>query len=590
MDAILAATTIRQKRQALDRMANGLGLQEAYNTTLARIRQQDEEKSKLGMAALMLVSRCERPLRSKELCHALGVDLVVEEFTVDNVPSVRTVLGCTLGLVTIDENASTVRLLHLTLREYLRESATIFETPQSMMAEICLTYLNSPSARRPLPDLYQTLEELPFLEYATHFWATHAAREVTEQVKSRAFRLLDGYESHVSAMILLRDKRWRGWHGEDVRGISGLHCIAFLGIAEITIPMLEANKWDVNGRDSRGDTPLMWAVRYGNDKVVELLLGQRDIKPDVAIRGGRAVFSFAAELGNEGAVKLLLQCRGVNPDLLDSNGRSSLSYAAAGGHESVLKLLLEPPVDPNSSDGSGRTPLSFAASEGHEWAVKLLLGHKDVNPGLSDSNGQTPLSLAASSGHEGVVKLLLGRGYVNSQDSNGQTPLSLAASGGHEGVVKLLLEREDVSLGSLDSNGQTPLSLAASRGHEGVVRLLLGRRDVNSDSRDSNDQTPLSLAGSRGHEGVVKLLLECEDVNPNSLDRNGQAPLSLAASRGHEGVVRLLIRRQDVNPDSRDSNNQTPLSLAASGGHEGVVRLLLKCEGVNPSQCSQRAR
>ena len=451
MDAIFAATTIRQKRQALDRMANGLGLQDAYNTTLDRIRQQDGEKSKLGMVALMWVSRCERPLGWRELSHALGVDLVAEEFAIDNVPSVRTVLDCTLGLVTIDENTSTVRLLHLTLQEYLGASPTVLETPQSMMAEICLTYLNSPSARRPLPDFYQALEQLPFLEYATHFWGTHAAREVTEQVKSQAFRLLDGYESHVSAMILLREKRLWGWHGEDVHRISGLHCIAFLGIAEITIAMLEANKWDVNVRDSRGDTPLMWAVRYGNDRVVELLLGQRDIQPDVAIRGGRAVFSFAAELGNEGAVKLFLECEGVNLNSLDSDGRSPLSYAAAGRHESVLKLLLERQnVDPNSSDSSGRTPLSFAASEGHEWAVELLLGHKDVKPNLSDSNGQTPLSLAASRGDEGVVKLLLGRRDVdpNLPDRKNRTPLSYAASNRHQGVAKLLQERGSVNLKS----------------------------------------------------------------------------------------------------------------------------------------------
>jgi len=63
-----------------------------------------------------------------ELRHALGVDLGAGGFTIDNVPSVRTVLGCTLGLVTINENASTVRLLHLTLQEYLGTSPTVFET------------------------------------------------------------------------------------------------------------------------------------------------------------------------------------------------------------------------------------------------------------------------------------------------------------------------------------------------------------------------------------------------------------------------------------------------------------------------------
>ena len=79
MDEILAATTIRQKRQALNRMASGLGLQDAYNTILDRIRQQDGGKSKLGMAVLVWVSRCERPVGWRELSHALGVDLVAYE-------------------------------------------------------------------------------------------------------------------------------------------------------------------------------------------------------------------------------------------------------------------------------------------------------------------------------------------------------------------------------------------------------------------------------------------------------------------------------------------------------------------------------
>jgi len=330
MDAIFAATIIYQKRQALDRMANGLGLQDAYNTTLDRIRQQDGGKSKLGMAVLMWVSRCERPLRWTELRHALGVDLKGKGFIIDNVPSIETVLVCTLGLVII---MSTVRLLHITLQEYLGASPTIFETPQSMMAEICLTYLNSPSVRAPQRNLDMALAESPFLEYATRFWGTHAAREVTEQVKSQALRLLDGYESHASATILLRERKWWGWwSGEHVSRISGLHCIAFWGIVEIAVAMLEKKKWDLNGLDSRGDTPLMWAVRYGNDRVIELLLEQGDIRPDVIVRDGHTVLSSVAESGNEDAVKLLLERGRVNPNSLDSSGRPPLSYAAARGH------------------------------------------------------------------------------------------------------------------------------------------------------------------------------------------------------------------------------------------------------------------
>ena len=89
----------------------------------------------------------------------------------------------------------------------------------------------------------------------------------------------------------------------------------------------------MNGRDSRGDTPLMWAVKYGNDRVVELLLNQRDIIPDLVIRDGRTVFSLAAESGNEGAVKLLLGRRDVDtnsPDSMAEHPYHLLSREAMG--------------------------------------------------------------------------------------------------------------------------------------------------------------------------------------------------------------------------------------------------------------------
>ena len=396
MDAILAGTTVYQRRQALDRVTNGLGFPDAYDQTLDRIRQQGGSKSKLGMAALMWVSRSEQPLRLQELLHALGVEVGAEDFNISNIPSIRAVLGSTLGLVIIDNNASTVRLLHFTLKKYLRQHPTIFVTADSMMAEICLTYLNYPSVRvLPNPDNAQ--ERPPFLEYATCFWGTHAGREVTEPVKSLSLHLLDGYENHVSAAILWREKLRERHSHEDVLGISGLHCIAFWGIAEIAIAMLEGKKWDVNAYDSKDDTPLMWAIRYGHYKVVELLLEQGDIRPDVIIRDGRTVFSFAAESGNEHAIKLPLESGNIDPDLPDSNGRTPLSFAASGGHEGVVKLLLERgDVNPNSLDNNGQTPLLYATMMGREGIVNLLSEARTPNRKSLRNSHKTPASVTES--------------------------------------------------------------------------------------------------------------------------------------------------------------------------------------------------
>src|SRR5205807_870901 len=180
MDTILTEGTIYWRRQALYRMTSGQGLQHAYETTLHRIRQQGGSKERLGMKALMWICRCERPLSSQELCHALGVELGAEDVISDNVPLIRAVLNYTLGLVTIDEETSTARLLHHTLQEYLGEH-TPSATAHTMMAEICLTYLNFRSVRALPHDFNKLLGAPPFLEYATCFWGTHAAMGVTKQ-------------------------------------------------------------------------------------------------------------------------------------------------------------------------------------------------------------------------------------------------------------------------------------------------------------------------------------------------------------------------------------------------------------------------
>ena len=202
MDAVLSEATIHQRRQALRKMTNGLGLQDAYSTTLNRIQQQGGSKARLGMKVLMWLSRCERALESEELCDALGVESGAEDINVHNVPSIRTVLGCALGLVRVDENTSTLRLLHHTLQEYLGQHPTLFLTAHSMMAEICLTYLNFQSIRALPPNHSVAWSRKTFLEYATCFWGTHAARKVTEPVNSLAVRLLAGYENNVSAATL----------------------------------------------------------------------------------------------------------------------------------------------------------------------------------------------------------------------------------------------------------------------------------------------------------------------------------------------------------------------------------------------------
>jgi len=62
IDAILRETTIHRRREKVQVMTDGLRLEFAYGRTLDRIKAQDDQKSSVGMAALMWIllkySRC----------------------------------------------------------------------------------------------------------------------------------------------------------------------------------------------------------------------------------------------------------------------------------------------------------------------------------------------------------------------------------------------------------------------------------------------------------------------------------------------------------------------------------------------------
>ena len=519
IDVVLQETTIHRRRQKLSAMTDGLGLGDAYGSTLNRVKRQGGERTRLGIATLMWISHAERPLKADELCYALAVEIGSPNLNTDNIPSIGTVLACCQGLIVVEKEASTVRLIHFTLQEYLRPHPDLFGPAHSTIAEICLTYLNSQQVKTfstsPSPDP----QHAPFLEYSSLYWGVHTKRDLSDRAKLLALELFDDHNNHMPAKTLLQAQKY--WHTGDLDKIwlfSGLHYASFFGIVEIVVGLVEMEGCDINQMDCGDSTPLVWAARNGHEGVVEILLARDD----------------------------------VSPDKPNNSGQTPTSGAAFNGHEGVVKILLgRDDIDPDKSDNDGRTPLWWAAFHGHEGVVKIFLARDDVNPDKLDNKGRTPLSWAAYNGHQGVVKLLLARDDVNPDkpNNNDRTPLSDAAYNGHEGVVKILLARDDVNPDKSDNDGRTPLWCAACNGHEGVVKILLARDDVNPDTPAITGRTPLYRAAWNGHEGVVNILLARDDVNPNKLDEDGKTPFDRATQEGHQGVVALLQPLQSAAPN-----------------------------------------
>jgi len=568
-------------RMKLEELSGGDGLSEAYRSTLTRLKAQGGVKSTLGVKALMWVLYSERPLRDEELCCALGVEIGSMDLDSEKVPTIQTVLSSCLGLLIVEAPSSTVRLVHFTLHKSLSSDPTLFPNPHSTIAEVCLTYLNFRSIRALSPTSRSAPSTIPLLEYASYYWGDHARRGVTENIKILALRLLNTFDEHISAPLLLLHNRQYTMLNRVAggpMGFTGLHGVAFLGIVEIVAAVLEMKEWDINAADCMGDTALIWAVRRGHEAVVKVLLEQEGVDPNhLDHEYGRTALIWAIIAGRAGVVKMLLERGDINPNKKDAEyGRTPLSWAAESEHKGIVLMLLErEDINPDHADAEyGRTPLVWAIIAGREEVVKILLEREDVNPDYTHpESGVTPLLLATVNGHEGMVKMLLGRKDVNPDRTDpeyGRTPLMWAIITGREESVKILLEREDVNPDyAHPESGVTPLLLAAVSGHESIVKMLLERKDVNPDLADTEyGQTPLSRAAAWGHEGVVKMLLEREDVDPNRADsKDGRAPLAWAARNGHEGVVKMLVERQDIR-------------------HDGAARIVIDQPNANPEQAN----
>ena len=459
-------------------MRNGLELGDVYGATIERIMAQDGDKSRLGITALMWISHAERPLQADELCYALAVKLGSRDFDVGHIPSMSALVSCCQGLITVDKEASTVRLIHFTLQEYLSSSPDIFSRPHSAMAEICLTYLNSRQVIALSTDPSPDTQNAPFLEYCSVYWGAHAKRELTDSARSLALEVLKGDYGQLSTKLLLAQvKHCYSWRYNTLSPFSGLHCASFFGIVEVVAGLIKMECYDINEGDFSGCGPLTWAARNGHEEVVKILFGREEVNPDTPDNDDRTPLLFAAWNGHGGVMKILLGRGEVNPDKPNIDGQTPLLGAAEYGHEEVVKILLiRGEVSPDKPDNDGRTPLLRAAEHGHGGVVKILLGREEVNPDTPDNDCRTPLSHAAWGGHEEAVKILLGREEVNSDkpDKWGETPLSRAAWRGHEEVVKILLGREEVDPDKPDKTGQTPLSHAAEQGHEGVRKYYSG--------------------------------------------------------------------------------------------------------------------
>jgi len=292
---------------------------------------------------------------------------------------------------------------------------------------------------------------------------------------------------------------------------------------------------DVNTRDARESTPLMYAAAYGSSDAMKLLL---EAGADVNAKNAFDATALMWCSNDLAKVRLLIE-KGANVNARSRAGRTPLTIAAAhDGNFEVVKLLVE-----KGADVSPRFESASASAQGAAAAT--------FPP--STKFASTPLTEAADANDTATVRFLVEKGAdVNARNAIGDTPLILAASHGNVEVIRLLLakgadvnavdapESTQVKNGPVALGSFTPLLYAAVyAGYDAVKLLLDAGAKVNA--QDVRGMTPLMLAiaSDRPDPHVVRLLLE-RGADTSIKSKDGETAADWARKYNYPPVLEAL--------------------------------------------------
>ncbi|PYH67112.1 ankyrin repeat domain-containing protein [Aspergillus vadensis CBS 113365] len=312
-----------------------------------------------------------------------------------------------------------------------------------------------------------------------------------------------------------------GWYVNevDVEGRTPLHCAAENGHDPVVQVLLTNEQLDVNARDHRkstasheaawkgyGCTPLWYATRHGHHNVALRLLEESSVIVNAVCRfqtqpEKSTSLHHVVDCGSTQLVQRLLAQTALTPNITDHYGRSPLGSASHAGSLPMVELLLgRSDVQVNAADQNEQPPLWSAALQGHIQVVERLLQCGDIDANQGWGPYLSPLLAAITRGHSDVVMRLLNcvpRLDVNVWIYLGDSALFLAAHQGYTDVVARLLEIWW---------GRTALWWAVRAGQARIVQRLLEDDWVLIDVMDNDGVDTMHAVSSYYRFDVARLI------------------------------------------------------------------------------------
>ncbi|KAL4966558.1 ankyrin repeat-containing domain protein [Aspergillus stella-maris] len=618
---ILTLPTKGHIHDALDNLSHGFGeLDDLYSAAIKRLESKGEPTRELARNILAWVIHVKRPLVTNELQHALAIELNTKALNRELIRKYFSNIGhlqsiCE-GLVEVD-NRNIIRLAHHTTYEYFDRLPEAWLTAaKAHVAGRCMTYLSydifgTEDCQRQ-SDYAARLIDYPFYGYSSQYWGVHI-QDATMEYDDSILRLLTNKNKLASCChVMLSLHHPFDERVDDDNGLStdlpAMHIAAWFGLNS-TLRRLMQLGGDLNAKDVRGRTPLMWAVANSKLSTLEWLLSHEYVDINAPDFADTPPLYVAIYDGNENIVRLFVERDDINLDHRDEFQATPLHIACMQNQATVTQILLSSgKANINARDRDGWTPLFMSINNEDVDTIKVLLRVEGIALNYRDARGCAPLVWAATRDYSSVVDLLLkAEGLdVNFRSGENVTALFVAAVFGHASVVSSLLRARDIDINAGSGPSLTPLVAAIWQGHISVVNILLSSGKIDVNALDDSSRTPIMHAVESGQEPVIDFLLKEYDVDVNrqywynfghtgnlgiSLNQGASAnhrtnvqgtTLLLEAIHGKQAAAATSLLHNHADPNLRSSEGVSPLTLATSTGNMELARILLKY-GADPN-------
>ena len=251
MDSLVNQTSARHVSRALQSLPDKLN--ETFGDAIDRIKSQSQEYWQLARQIISWIFYAQRPLKISELREMLAVEPKDTHFHPSGFHEEDLILEVCCGLVSIEEQDETVRLVHYSLEEYLTTCwHRYWPEAEETVAATCLASLTLEGL-----SIYVKLDCMPVhphsFWYASEHWSEHVRGPLEEVLEDQIFGVLEsGTQSEYVYKI-------HGNSYEVASRTTPLHIVASLGLKHL-ISVIVKRRIDLEDRDSNGYTPLGRAV------------------------------------------------------------------------------------------------------------------------------------------------------------------------------------------------------------------------------------------------------------------------------------------------------------------------------------------